>query len=291
MSEDVDYEARVAEIAARFGAAGAEAMAAAKDLDDPLWRARLAQELYGVCQALGTKSTRLRRRSMAEAVDARGNDAVAKELRITPGRVSQLASDPARHRAFFGANTVRIGYPVRRLSTDRDRPMIAAEDAATTDLLATLLDGLDLETDRVAIEPSHSELPDGDVILVCGPKSAPVAAYLLDRDPALSMLEDAGRWWIEPTAGSARYGSPSDQADPRDSDIAYLARHVIDGRVVVHIAGIHSIGSLGAAQHLTDTIAALFKNVGQTQFSAIISCTYDGMRVTGTDMVAGPFMW
>ncbi|MEV6909070.1 hypothetical protein [Amycolatopsis sp. NPDC051071] len=66
---------------------------------------------------------------------------------------------------------------------------------------------------------------------------------------------------------------------------------MIDGRVVVHIAGIHSIGSLGAAQHLADNIAALFKKVGETQFSAIISCNYEDMRVTGTDMVAGPFTW
>ncbi|MEV6909071.1 hypothetical protein [Amycolatopsis sp. NPDC051071] len=58
--------------------------------------------------------------------------------------------------------------------------------------------------DPTRIDPGHSELPDGDTILVCGPKSAPVAARLLHRDPALTMLEDGGRWWIEPTAGSAR---------------------------------------------------------------------------------------
>ncbi|MGY6658671.1 hypothetical protein ACXIZN_41585 [Amycolatopsis sp. TRM77291] len=291
MSEDFDYEARVAEIVARFRAAGADAMAAAKGLDDPVWRTRLAQELFGVCQAVGTKSTRLRRRSMAEAVAARGNDAVAKELRLTPGRVSQLANDPAKHRVFFGSDTVRVAYPLRHLSTDRERPMIAAEDAATANTLATLLEGLDLEVDRVAIEPGHRELPDADTIVVCGPKSAPVAARLLERDPALAMIEDGGRWWIEETGSSTRRGSPADQPEPRQADIAYLARQIINGHAIVHIAGIHSIGSLGAAHYLAANLPALFSTTGATPFSAIIGCTHDGTNITTSELVAGPFAW
>jgi len=291
VSEDFDYEDRVAEIVGRFRAAGADAMAAAKDLDDPLWRARLTQELFGVCQAVGTKSTRLRRRSMAEAVAAHGNDAVARALRLTPGRVSQLANDPAKHRVFFGSGTVRVGYPLRQLSTDRERPVIAAEDAATANTLATLLEGLDLEVDRITIDPGHSALPDTDSIVVCGPKSAPIAARLLERDPALAMVEDGGRWWIEETASSTRRGSPADQPEPRQADIAYLARHNINGRVVVHIAGIHSIGSLGAAHYLAANLPTLFSTTGTAPFSAIIGCTHDGTNILTSELVAGPFPW
>ncbi|KFZ76981.1 hypothetical protein ED92_38330 [Amycolatopsis sp. MJM2582] len=92
-------------------------------------------------------------------------------------------------------------------------------------------------------------------------------------------------------ACTTRYGSPSDQPATQPGDIAYLARHVIDDRVIIHIAGIHSIGSLGAAHRLADTLAALHKKAGKTQFSAIIRCTYDGMRITSADLHAGPFTW
>jgi len=53
------------------------------------------------------------------------------------------------------------------------------------------------------------------------------------------------------------------------ADIAYIGRHADEGRVVVHIAGIHSIGSLGATHYLTTHLAELFRKVGDESMSQV----------------------
>jgi hypothetical protein len=45
---------------------------------------------------------------------------------------------------------------------------------------------------------------------------------------------------------------------PRRADHAYLSRRVRDGHVVVHIAGLHALGSVGAAHYLTEQLADLW---------------------------------
>jgi hypothetical protein len=46
------------------------------------------------------------------------------------------------------------------------------------------------------------------------------------------------------------------------ADIAYIGRHTDGGRVTVHIAGIHAIGSLGAAAHLAAHLPGLYAQTG-----------------------------
>ena len=77
----------------------------------------------------------------------------------------------------------------------------------------------------------------------------------------------------------------------QDGDIAYLARHQADGRIVVHIAGVHAIGSLGAAHYLTGHLAELSARAGEESFSAVIRCTFDGLAITGSELAAGPYAW
>ncbi|MFK0244484.1 hypothetical protein ACIQUM_07285 [Amycolatopsis azurea] len=291
MSEENDQDPG-AEVVRRLRAACEDAVGAIHRERDPLTAARLSHQLHEAYLEFSGPFATLRRRKVSAARAAEVSlEEMAAALNISKGRISQLAPSPPKHRAFFGNGPVHIGYPVRQGSADRERPVVAREDSSTVDVLSALMAKLDLDAERFQIDPGRADLPGGDVVLVCGPKSAPVARKLLARDPAMGMLEDGGRWWIETSGSSTRYGSPSDDPDPRGSDIAYLARHVVDGRVIIHIAGIHSIGSLGAAHHLTDTLSALHKKAAKTQFSAIVRCTYDGIRVTGTDMLAGPFLW
>jgi hypothetical protein len=77
--------------------------------------------------------------------------------------------------------------------------------------------------------------------------------------------------------GGGLIGSPADDDPAQDGDIAYLARHQADGRIVVHIAGVHAIGSLGAAHYLTGHLAELFAQAGEQSFSAVIRSTFDGL--------------
>jgi hypothetical protein len=103
--------------------------------------------------------------------------------------------------------------------------------------------------------------------------------------------EKRGRWLVEDLRGGELIGSPADDDPPQDADLAYLARHVIDGRAMVHIAGIHGIGSLGAAHYLTSHLADLFAHTGAQPFSAVIRTWFDGLAISGSGLVAGPYPW
>ncbi len=127
--------------------------------------------------------------------------------------------------------------------------------------------------------------------VICGPKSAPLAATLLAADPALGIIEEEGRWWIADRTNRQRFGSPTDDPQRHAEDLAYIGRHPQDDRLIVHIAGIHSIGSLGAAHYLTTHFADLFHQTGDVSFSLAIRAGNDGLTITGSELLAGPYLW
>ncbi|MEU4245836.1 hypothetical protein AB0F15_00305 [Amycolatopsis sp. NPDC026612] len=261
---------------------------------DPLRRGKRASSLLTVYQQRATELARLRKAAIEEAHQQLGLSytEIAASLGITKGRVTQIRSSaPRPERAFFGVGPVSIGVPYRYQTTDRERPLIAAEDAQTGEQLELLLGNLSLTVSRFQIEPDLEKVPAGDAIVVCGPKSAPIGAALLDADPTLSMVEADGRWWITHEASGERFGSPADEVDRQDGDIAYVSRHVIDGRVIVHIAGIHGIGSLGATHFLTGHLGEIFASAGTEGCSLIVRATYKGLTITASELVAGPFKW
>ena len=261
---------------------------------DPLRRGRRATELITRHTQLNAELARIRR----QAVDAARTELnmtftdIAPQMGLTKARLSQvMKTAPAAERLIFGIGPVTIGVPYRYQTTDRARPLIAAEDAETAELVAELLGSLSFETARDHIDPSLATLPSGDAVIICGPKSAPVAASLLAADPALRMVEHDQRWWIEEVATGERHGSPTDDEPTQPADIAYVARQIRDGRVVVHIAGIHAIGSLGAAYYLQNNLAELFATTQDAAFSMIIRSSYDGLHIIASDLVAGPVIW
>jgi transcriptional regulator with XRE-family HTH domain len=261
---------------------------------DPIRRGQRASSLLMLYQQRATELARLRKAAIEEAHRERGLSytEIAAALGITKGRVTQIRSSaPPRERAFFGVGPVSVGVPYRYQTTDRERPLIAAEDAQTGEELERLLNSLTLAVTRYQIEPDREEPPAGDSVVVCGPKSAPVGADLMSRDPMLGMAEADGRWWIEHRPTGKRYGSPSDEPDPRSADVAYVARHHEEGRVIVHIAGIHGIGSLGATHYLTAHLAEVFGQVGEKSCSLAVRATYEGLTITGSELAAGPYVW
>lgn len=275
-------------------------MSGADDFDsvrrdpDPIRRGKRATELLTFYQQRATELARLRRAAIEQAHREQGLSytEIATALGITKGRVTQIRSTaPGPERVFFGVGPVSLGVPYRYQTTDRERPLIAAEDAQTADHLEQLLGTLSLTVDRYQIEPDRTEIPEGDAIVVCGPKSAPIGADLLASDPVMTMVEDSGRWWIEHRDSGDRYGSPVDNTQPESADVAYVARHRTDERVVVHIAGIHGIGSLGATHYLTRNLADVFREVGDKSFSLAVRAEFDGLTITGSEIAAGPYVW
>lgn len=81
--------------------------------------------------------------------------------------------------------------------------------------------------------------------MICGPKSAPIASILLDADPILDFERRDNRWWITDNSSGQRFDSPYRRDKPELSDLGYVVRHLIGNRVIVHVAGITSVGSLG----------------------------------------------
>lgn len=259
-------------------------------------RGRRATELLTVYQQRSAELARLRRDAIEDAHQRQGMSytQIAAAMGITKGRISQIrGTAPAPERAFFGVGPVSVGVPLRYGVTDRQRPLVAAEDAQTGEDLVRLLSGYALAVTRYHIEPGMAAPPAGDTVVVCGPKSAPVGAGLLARDRALDMRQDGGRWWIVNRDTAQRYGSPADEQQPGSADLAYVGRHHDDddGRVVVHIAGIHAIGSLGAVHYLAGHLAELFSEAGDTSFSMVIRASYDGLAITGSSLLAGPLAW
>lgn len=261
---------------------------------DPLRRGQRATELLTLYQQRSTELARLRKAAIEEAHRELGMSysEIATAIGLTKGRVSQIrAAAPGPERAFFGIGPVSIGIPLRYGTADRERPLIAAEDDQTGDQFAQFLGSLAFTTTRYQIEPTLEQPPAGDGVVVCGPKSAPMAADLMSRDPALRIVEDAGRWWIDDLRAGDRYGSPTDDEPAQAADIAYVARHRDPDRVLVHVAGVHGIGSLGAAHYLVGNLAELFAELGDVSCSLAVRCEYDGLTVQSAGLLAGPYVW
>ena len=261
---------------------------------DPIRRGRRATELLTVYQQRAAELARLRRAAIEDAHQDRGMSytQIAAAMGITKGRISQIrGTAPAPERAFFGVGPVSVGVPLRHGVTDRRRPLIAAEDAQAGEEITWLLGGYGLTVTRYQIEPGTTAPLPGDTVVICGPKSAPVGAALLAQDGALGMREDAGRWQIVHRSTGEQYGSPADEPAPANADLAYVGRHQYGDHVAVHIAGIHAIGSLGAVRYLAAHLAELFAQAGDTSFSLVVRASYDGLAITGSGLVTGPFTW
>ncbi|MDN5915708.1 MAG: hypothetical protein L0I76_11460 [Pseudonocardia sp.] len=63
------------------------------------------------------------------------------------------------------------------------------------------------------------------------------------------------------------------------------------GAVVVHIAGVHALGSVGAAQYLTEHPAELWAELGNTSFSMVVGSELDGLTPTALDVLVPPQPW
>ena len=53
------------------------------------------------------------------------------------------------------------------------------------------------------------------------------------------------------------------------------------------------MGSLGAVHYLTNHLGDLYAKAKDQEFSCVIRCDYDlaNVEVTGSSLLAGPFIW
>lgn len=259
---------------------------------DPIRRGQRATDLITTYQQRATELARLRKEAIEEAHrNGLSYTEIAAKLGVTKGRISQIRSTaPKPQRAFFGVGPVAIGIPRRfGLEDGRERPYFDANDEATRKSLDRTLAELALATTEFAIDPDREDLPAGDCIIVCGPKSAPVARRLLADDPVLGFERTDDGWSIVDNRTGLRHYSPYRSPNAHRVDLGYLSRRTVDDRTIVHIAGITSIGSLGVAHWLDANLADIY-NANARFTSGMVRCEFDSdFAVTASRLVVGPY--
>ncbi|MEV4206631.1 sigma factor-like helix-turn-helix DNA-binding protein [Nocardia salmonicida] len=259
---------------------------------DPISQGLRASELIAVYQQRSTELARLRKVAIERAYREYGLSytEISERLGLTKSRVSQIRSSaPPPERAFFGVGPVAVGVPRRiGLEEGRERPYVDDNDRATLESLQRTLADLAFTTTQFDIDPEFDEVPSGDCIIVCGPKSAPIARRLLEEDPILGFDRSERGWSIVDNRLDRQYYSPY-RTDGQRRDIGYLSRRITDRRVVVHIAGITAVGSEGVAHWLSGNLATVYDpNVEMTD--CVIGCEFDAdFSVTSSELVAGPY--
>jgi hypothetical protein len=261
---------------------------------DPVRRGRRATELLARYQQRSVELARLRRAAIEEARDQLGGSytEVAKAFGLTKGRITQIRnSAPPAHRAFFGVGPLDVALVGRRIA-ERDALVIATEDDAVATHLIGETTALAFVAERVVIDPREQWEPTRDAVVVCGPASAPIGRRLLERDPLIAMTHgEDGLWRILDRTTGERHASPLDGEPRRRADHAYIARQVHEGRVVVHIAGLHALGSIGAAHYLTEHLPELYAEFGDASFSMAVTTEFDDLTPISTTVLFPPRRW
>lgn len=257
---------------------------------DPLRQARRATELLALYGQRSVELARLRKVAIDRAHDELGLSytEVAAKAGITKGRVTQIRkSAPPAERAFFGVGPVTVAVPVRSMG-DRSHGVIALEDSTAAERLGQTLESLSLAVETFHIPASGQWKPPADAVAICGPKSSSVTAEAIEADPYLAFAPDeTGRWVITDRATGDTFTSPVDHGDP-SQDIAYVARLRRTHGVLLVIAGVHALGSIGAVEYLARNMTTLYEVVSDEPFSLVVTSAFEGTTVTETSALWGP---
>lgn len=198
-----------------------------------------------------------------------------------------------RERFLLGDGHLTIAVPKR----PGERDLVATEDSATAQHLVEIAHSMRL-TASVEYIPTSGliNLNREALIVVCGPKSSPVTASAIARDPRLAFeVSSQGHWELEDRRTGQRYRSPMDEPDtPQSGDLAYLGRLPRpDGAgAFLLIAGVHAIGSLGASRYLARHLRFLHAATQGRPFSMVVGCRYDETSKSILDVypVTGPLL-
>ncbi|WP_460701441.1 helix-turn-helix domain-containing protein [Myceligenerans halotolerans] len=258
--------------------------------EDPIRQARRATELLQTYSQRSHELARLRKAAIDRAHDQLGMTytEVASKVGISKGRITQLRKGaPPAERAFFGVGPVTVAFPIRK-NGDRALGVVAIEDDTATKNMSGILESLSLAVDTYPIPPSGDWEPPADAVAICGPKSSHITAQAVRNDPFLSFEPDeVGRWVITDRKTGDVFVSPSDAGDPT-REIAYVARLRRNRRIILIIAGVHALGSVGAVEYLRRNLPDLYVAVGDGPFSLVVTSAFDGMTVTETSALWGP---
>lgn len=246
---------------------------------DAITRARRAGELVAHHQEIVTELSRLRREALGELVaEGYTQGELAKLLRMTRGRIGQLlTSGPKPERALLGSGalTVAVGgkWEAQKVNPSA---VISTEALAAYQLIADTAASYDLKAEyEVVPPPGMVRLNRPNLVVLSSPRLLPLVGQVLEADTNLGFESGAQGWYLTEQATGKVYRSPSDNG--ASVDYAYMGRLPRpDGKgTFLYLAGIHAMGTLGAAHYLTSNIEDLYEKVKNKRWSALIECRYD----------------
>lgn len=263
-------------------------------IPDSLARAKAATDLLTDYQQASVELARLRREAVELTVRDTGMNysEVARHVGLSKGRIAQIRrTAPPPHRALFGVGPVTVAIPVRPVS-GRQLGAVALEDSLSADLMTATLGTLAIESRPYQIPIDGQWQIKTDAVIVCGPKSSSKSARLIGDDPHFDFsLDEHDRWTITQKETSEIFVSGIDAHPGTPSDLAYVSGRTVEDRRLILIAGVHAIGSLGAATYLSEHADALYEQAGLRDFTAVIRCAFEGSTITRTDLATSIQTW
>jgi hypothetical protein len=257
-------------------------------------RAKLGGERAAYYQDLAAEFSRIRKEAVGElAADGMTQQEIATFLGMTRARVGQLLSTgprvecPERALLGTGAITIAIGGKPEGPRTNGST-MISVESSRAADLVADAAESYGLKAVRETVPPPGMvQLNRPNLVVIGSPRLLPLVGQVLGSDSNLGFGQGAQGWYLTEHAKGKTHRSPSDQGEP--TDYGYIGRLPRpDGKgTFLYLAGIHAMGTLGAATYLTENIVELYSTVRNRRWSALIECRYnpDTRAIGATDRI------
>ncbi len=253
------------------------------DVQDPELRAKMAHALVGTLSADVTELSRIRREAIEEMISGGKTHAdVGKILQVSRPRVTQiLQTGPRPERAFFGTGPLTCALGAKLEAGRQDgaaQPVVSAEALAAYDLIAEAAKSLKLEITREIIPPPGLvDLNRPNLVVMTSPKLLPFVGQVLEADRIFGFASDGRGWFLVNKLDGTEYLPPDADGPDRVADFAYIGRLPRPSRsgTFLYLAGVHSLGTLGAARYIVDHVADLYSELKTRRFSMLVSVTRD----------------
>ncbi len=255
-------------------------------ISDPIERARVASGRIEDLRHAVDQLSDLRVEGILKMIDnGMKHSQIAKELGLTPARISQLLkTEGSIERAFLGTGsdpiTVAIGGKLEVGRPDGDeQAMVSAESMSAFQVISDVANSVGRSASyEVVPPPGDVDLNRPNLIVLTSPRLLPFLKQVLGADPSYGFGVDHTGWHLINRKTGETYRSPREAGGT--TDYAYFGRLPRpDGRgTFLYLAGIHAQGTLGAAQYLAGHLAELYQEVKQRRFSVILTCEYDPNR-------------
>jgi hypothetical protein len=252
-----------------------------REIKDPLERTKAAHSAVDQLQEEVSKVLLVRRDGLDELIEGgmRASD-VAEALGVSKSRISQLRAQGVKpERAFFGSGTLTIAIGTKPEHGRKDaaaKYVVSTESMNSFHILegAARALGLDAVNEEVP-PPGLVNLNRPNLIVLTAPRVLPFLEQVLAADSHLGFKEDESGWYLVDKTIGVEYRSPSDKGISQDYGyIGRLPRP--DGKgTFLYVAGIHSEGTLGAAEWLSDNVSNLYRQLKTKRFSVLLSVNYD----------------